>query len=197
MDWDEHAAGWDDDPAVVAYANAAFASLQDVLRDHGLVLDGARVLDFGCGTGRLTALMAAQAEQVVGYDVSAKMVAGLAAKALGNVRAVQGSLSDVGQGFDGVTCSSVCAFVPDYPQTVRDLVKRIEPGGWFVQWDWELDPDAEEPFGLSPEAIQAALSAAGLVDVAVRTGFEVAFEGHTMAPVMAFGRVPGSSGPRA
>lgn len=121
MDWDDHAATWDDDPAVVAYADAALESLVSALSARDTGLSVTRILDFGCGTGRLTALMAEHVEHVVGYDVSAAMIERLSAKNLPNVTAVA-TLNGVGSGFSGVTCSSVCALVPDYLQTVQDLV---------------------------------------------------------------------------
>ena len=181
MGWDEEAENWDDNPAVQTYSRAAFRSLLGL---SGLSLEGKRVLDFGCGTGLLTAAMAAEATSVVGLDVSAPMVEGLRRKELPNVTALVGGVHDHELGrFDLVTCSSVCAFLDDYPGTVRALAALLRPGGWFVQWDWELDPEAEEPYGLSRDG-------AGLVDVAVRVGFSEPFEGMTMAPLMGIGRHP-------
>ena len=191
MNWDDEADSWDDDPAVQAYGQAA---LQSLLELDGLTLEGKRVLDFGCGTGRLTVAMAEQADRVVGLDLSEAMVARLRAKGVPNVVGVAGDLADHDLGpFDVVTCSSVCAFLPDYPATAKRLVERLVPGGWFVQWDWELDPEAEEPFGLRRDTIEQSLTAAGLTDVVVRTGFSVPFEGMTMAPLMGVGRRSGPS----
>jgi len=187
--WDDEAAGWDENPAVRVYAKAAFVALKKHLVASSSRLAGARILDFGCGTGLLTAAMADEASEVVGLDLSAPMVAVLRGKALPNVTPLSGELADHELGaFDVVTCSSVCAFLPDYPGTVRDLVALLRPGGWFVQLDWELDPSAEEPFGLGRDDIQACLTGAGLCDVEVRTAFEAPFEGQTMAPLMGAGR---------
>lgn len=49
-------------------------------------------------------------------------------------------------------------------------------------------PDDEEPYGLTREQIDEAYRAAGLVDVVVETGFEQAYEGMTMAPLLGAGR---------
>lgn len=191
--WDEHASGWDDHPAVVAYANAAFASLVGVTE-----LAGKRVLDFGCGTGLLTERLAPQVAEVIAVDASAEMVKVLAAKALANVRftVAEWTAETIGadplaaEPFDIVVCSSVCAFLPDYPAAVAMLAERLVPGGLFVQWDWELDPEADEPFGLTREAIRAALENAGLTVVSVDTGFEAAVQDMVMRPVMGVGRNP-------
>ena len=82
MSWDEMAGSWDADPAVRAYAAAAFDSLERALAERGGTLEGARVLDFGCGTGLLTAAMAARAREVVGIDIAPKMVAVLRDKGI-------------------------------------------------------------------------------------------------------------------
>ena len=52
-EWDEFAAGWNDDPAAVSYSRAAHGSLIDILDQRGRSVAGT-VLDFGCGTGLLT-----------------------------------------------------------------------------------------------------------------------------------------------
>ena len=52
-EWDDVAVGWDDDEAVRSYTAAAHTSLLAVLASADKSLDGAKVLDFGCGTGLL------------------------------------------------------------------------------------------------------------------------------------------------
>ncbi len=195
MSWDDEAAGWNDNPAVVAYSRAAFRALGDLCMQHPVSLSEARILDFGCGTGLLTEAMAARGAQVVGLDVSPKMIAVLQAKidgGLQGVTAVAGLLGDargdLGGPFDLITCSSVCAFLDDYPATISTLAGLLSAGGLLVQWDWELDPSADEPFGLSRSQIQDALSAAGLSEVTVGVGFTEPFEGMTMAPLQGSGR---------
>ncbi|MFT4626712.1 MAG: 2-polyprenyl-3-methyl-5-hydroxy-6-metoxy-1,4-benzoquinol methylase [Myxococcota bacterium] len=197
MSWDDEAATWDDNAAVRAYSHAAHRSLLEVLAGAGRSLAGARVLDFGCGTGLLTAAIAADAAHVVGLDVSSAMIGVLRGKSLDNVTPLCGDLAALAGGehlptggFQLVTCSSVCAFLDDYPAAVATLASLLGPGGLFVQWDWELDPAAESPMGLSRASIQSALTAAGLVRVSVGTGFEQAFEGHVMSPLLGVGHRP-------
>jgi len=194
MSWDDKAVSWDDDPAVRAYSAAAFGSLRRVLAERGRALGGARVLDFGCGTGLLAVQIAAEAREVVALDISAPMIDVLRGKGVANIEPVCGDLPDLvrdggGLGrFDLVTCSSVCAFVDDHPATVAELAGLLVPGGVFVQWDWELDPDSDEPWGLSRESIRAALTAAGLLDASVEVGFELPFGELVMAPLLGVGR---------
>lgn len=153
------------------------------------------MLDFGCGTGLLTERLSAEAAAVVAVDLSPKLVAQVEAKATErgwtHVRPLVGSHADaaaLGETFDLVVCSSVCAFVPDYPGTVAALTALLAPGGLFMQWDWELDPDAEEPYGLTRESMRAALEAASLVDVLVDTAFELPMGEMVMRPLIGAGR---------
>ncbi|MCA9577917.1 MAG: class I SAM-dependent methyltransferase [Myxococcales bacterium] len=190
--WAEQAPSWDSDPVVRAYADAAWSSL----RAHGEPRAGARVLDFGCGTGLLSERMAPHVAEVIAVDASPAMVAVLSEKRIPNVRAGVASWTpatidrdDLARGpFDLVVCSSVCAFLDDYPGTVAMLARRLAPGGVFVQWDWELDPLAAEPFGLTTSGVRSALEGAVLDVVSVGTGFDVAIEGGSMRPLMGVGR---------
>ena len=98
-----------------------------------------------------------------------------------------------GDRFDLVVCSSVCAFLDDYPGTVDTLVQLLKPAGLFVQWDWELDPNAQEPFGLTQEQVRATLLSSGLENVQVTPAFEVSIDDRTVRPLMGLGQIPGRS----
>lgn len=186
--WKEAADGWDDDPVVRQYAEAAYHSLTaacPLSRDL-------RVLDFGCGTGLLTAHIAPHVRSVLAVDRSAAMVDQLAAKGLDGVEARVADWTSAGPGdagpFDLIVCSSVLAFVDDPPAAVRMLASLLAPGGMFVQWDWELDPSAEEPYGLTREGMRLALEAAGLLGITVEVGFDIPVGEHRMRPLMGVGR---------
>ncbi|MEM9565801.1 MAG: class I SAM-dependent methyltransferase [Actinomycetota bacterium] len=198
-EWDEWADGWDDDPAARAYAAAAFESLVEVVADGGPALAGARVLDFGCGTGLLTERLVEAGASVVAVDTSPAMLAVLDAKAAerGWTGVVTGLAvpDDVGP-FELVVASSVCSFLDDYRATVGELAWRLGPGGVWTQWDWERT-DGEE-LGFTTDEIREALIAAGLGGVEVRTAFsvEVTMEGETvtMAPLLGTGRRAADAG---
>ena len=199
MTGDEYANGWDENPAMKAYSDAAYASLLRLETAGSTKIDNARVLDFGCGTGLLTEKISARAARVVALDPSVAMIEVLDSKignlGLANIDTIAKPLEDAifshallfDSPFDLVTCSSVCAFLEDYPATVRALSQLLRPGGAFVQWDWELDQDSEEPSGLSRDQIDSALSAAGLRDRIVEVAFEIEHQGERMRPLVGFG----------
>lgn len=199
MTWDEHAASWDEDEAVRAYSRAAFRCLQRLHDDARVNLDGACVLDFGCGTGLLTEQLTLQAERIVALDTSAAMIQVLAAKVnqrgWSNVAAVAASVDSAQQQrpdlfslpFDIVVSSSVCAFLDDYAGTVASVTGLLKPGGSFVQWDWELNAEDGEPVGLTRAQVIDALTRAGLLDIVVETAFEIEVDGERMSPLIGVG----------
>jgi SAM-dependent methyltransferase len=78
--WDEFADGWDDDPASIAYPEAAFGSLVEVIVDRPRPFEGARILDFGCGTGLLTHQLVDRVAAIDAMDTSPAMLDVLRAK---------------------------------------------------------------------------------------------------------------------
>ncbi|MBT8240783.1 MAG: class I SAM-dependent methyltransferase [Acidimicrobiia bacterium] len=191
-EWDDHAEGWDDDEAVRSYAAAAFTSLLPVLHEYRIPLEGSRVLDFGCGTGLLTERLVAEGATVFAVDTSPAMLAVLENKisATGGSDVVTATAVPSSGEFDLVVCSSVCAFLDDYPGTSRELVDLLRPGGVFVQWDWEQNDAEAGSFGLSRVEIVDALGAAGLHHTVVETAFEILVEGSPMKPLIGHGVRP-------
>lgn len=192
--WDEFADGWDDDPAAIAYSEAAFRSLGAALAARQRPLDGIRVLDFGCGTGLLTLQLVDRVAAIDAMDTSHAMLDVLRAKVEGsdwtNVRMLA-ELPKAGP-YDLIVASSVCSFLDDYPGTISQLASLLTAGGTFVQWDWEQDPADEDPHGLSRADVLAALTHAGLVDVIVGEAFEVRVGDSVMAPIIGVGSKPTS-----
>ncbi len=176
-----------------AYADAAFESLESLVERQAIDLEGAGVVDFGCGTGLLTARLVDAGATVHAVDTSVAMLDVLRSKRdlMDSGRlTVDADLPASGPGARIVVCSSVCAFLDDYPATVAELAARLEPGGLFVQWDWERTPG--DDLGLTRDQIAAALGSSGLVDVDVSVGFDIEIDGHRMAPLMGHGRRPGT-----
>lgn len=192
-EWDDYAADWDHDEAAQTYASEAFASLLTVLAGRERGLEGARVIDFGCGTGLLTEQLVAAGAKVDAVDTSAAMRRVLQDKieAHGwtNVR-VSDELPQSATSFDLVVCSSVCSFLDDYPAVAAQLVALLREDGLFVQWDWERDDTDAESHGLARAEITDALNDAGLDEVEVDAAFAVAMHGQTMQPLMGHGWQP-------
>ena len=73
VDPDKRDGGWDDDEFLASGrsdVDPAVARLDEL----GLRPGGGRVLDFGCGAGRLSNALAAHFDEVVGVDISAPML---------------------------------------------------------------------------------------------------------------------------
>ena len=117
----------------------------------------------------------------------------------GNVRTTTDELEEADRSddslfsapFDFVVCSSVCAFLDDYAGTVNTLVQLLKPGGIFVQWDWELDPTAQDPQGLTRTQMRQALGQAGLETIHVDSAFEIAMGDEKKRPLIGAGQTPG------
>ena len=202
MSWDSYADDWDEDEGARAYSQAAFRCVTRLCAERSVSLVGARTCDFGCGTGLLTEKLAPVCAVVIAVDTSDRMMNRLRRKVdqlgLVNVhttteeieRAVHHNTALFGSPFDLVVCSSVCAFLDDYSGTTDILVRLLRPGGLFVQWDWELDPHARKPFGLTREQVKETLSASGLEDIQITTAFEVSMGDKTVCPLVGVGQAP-------
>ena len=187
--WDSYAEGWDSNSDVISYSERAFRSLTDTLN-----CEGARILDFGCGTGLLTERLTPLASSIVALDPSGKMLAVLEAKQLDNVTTIQASLTrelidqnrQLQGRFDLIVASSALAFVPNYRETVRMLAELLNRGGRLVQWDW-LKEDSDEDTGFAREDITAAFRDAGLSDIRVTIPFSMGTGEDRMDVVMGTG----------
>lgn len=192
-EWDAYAADWDDDAAARAYAEHALESLASLAAATGFGIDGVVACDFGCGTGLLTEPLAARCARVDAVDTSPAMLDVLDRKArrlhLDNVRLLE-ELPPAPGAYGLIVCSSVLGFVDDYPGMVTTLVDRLEPGGLFVQWDWESDPADDDPHGLTRTDVGRALGDADLVGVDVGIAFDVTVQGERMRPLKGSGRRP-------
>jgi ubiquinone/menaquinone biosynthesis C-methylase UbiE len=108
----------------------------------GLSFNGSeRVLDIGCGVGRLTRALSTRAASVVGIDVSDEMVkqAREAVADLGNVDIQLGNGTDLAglpdSSFDAAFSFVVFQHIPDPAVTctyVREIGRVLRPGGWAV-----------------------------------------------------------------
>lgn len=162
---------------------------------HGAMLDAAaghRLLDVGCGTGRLAAAAAERGIRVTATDVVHEMVA-RTAEAVPGVHVLRAALPHLpfrDGAFDAAVGAFVVNHVADPPAALRELRRVVRPGGRVVLSFWDTDErnralgvfseaiarvGADHPGGLfgasplraTPDAFAALLRDAGLRDVRV------------------------------
>lgn len=94
---------------------------------------GERILDLGCGTGHLTARIAATGAEVVGFDSSQEMI-DQARRAHPAIRFEIGDARtfSFGEGFDAVFSNAVLHWVQQPELVVGRVRAALRPGGRFV-----------------------------------------------------------------
>jgi 2-polyprenyl-6-hydroxyphenyl methylase/3-demethylubiquinone-9 3-methyltransferase len=95
-------------------------------------LDGAAVLDVGCGGGILAEAMARRGARVTGIDLSEKAlrVAQLHLQESNlNIRYEKSSAEDFAGEFDVVTCMELLEHVPEPASMVAACARLVRPGG--------------------------------------------------------------------
>ncbi len=91
-----------------------------------------RVLDLGCGTGRLTRILHERlgAAETVGVDSAAPMLAKAQAHATPSLRFDQGDLARwEGDPYDLVFSNAALQWVDDHPALLERLARLVAPGG--------------------------------------------------------------------
>jgi predicted TPR repeat methyltransferase len=193
-DWNDCAAGWNDNNGVKLYATKAFSVLDAHVGIRGAGWQSKTVRDFGCGTGLLTEKIAPYVKEVIAVDTSDKMIAILKNKNLRNVRAVHTNIlagdvpnaEDWSGNFDLICASSVCGFLPDYKGAVMALSGFLKKGGQFVQWDWQVSSD--DDFGLTERQVREALIAARLNSIRIEQVFQLEADGKAMPVLFGAGK---------
>jgi ubiquinone/menaquinone biosynthesis C-methylase UbiE len=137
---------------------------------------GERVLDIGCGTGRLGAYVAdsvAPNGSVVGIDPLPLRI-DLAAKKNARFQASVGRAEDLSafedSSFDAAYANSVFHWVSDKPRALREVFRVLRPGGRFGV----NSADAERAHQ-SAALVRAAVLAEGLGEVAAASGLGTNF----------------------
>lgn len=128
------------DPRLVAVYDAEFpwSRCDDYFLSTVNETAGARVLDLGCGTGRLALAMAAAGHRVTGVDPArASLDAARAKPGAERVTWLHGSTPILPErAFDTAVMTGHVAqfFVDDEPwlRALRDLRRSLVPGGWVV-----------------------------------------------------------------
>lgn len=156
---------------------------------EGLDLNGAHILDIGCGTGAITLSLVLDhgAAHVTGIDIEApgcatarKRASDAGAADRITIRQVEpGPLDFADQSFDIVFSKDSIIHIPDKGALAADVFRVLKPGGWFAASDWLISHDGPpspemvryiELEGLdfsmaSPARYEAALKDAGFTNV--------------------------------
>lgn len=149
------------------------------LIEFAAITPGQRVLDVGCGTGQLTAELAATVggENVAAVDVSDAVLAVCRGRVpTADVREASAeALPFAAREFDAALAQLVVNLVEDPPGAVREMARVTRPGGTVAACFWD---DNEMPLlrslwdgvrAIAPEALAEVSAAAqvGLADVEV------------------------------
>ncbi|MCC6763780.1 MAG: class I SAM-dependent methyltransferase [Deltaproteobacteria bacterium] len=135
---------------------ATYQPIHDAVRKTLASEPCARILDLGCGTGRLAARLVAEpwAPMVVGCDFSAGMLAHAAERLRGDrgqaalVRGDGTRLPFADGAFDAAVSTEAFHWFPDQDAALRDLHRVLRPGGRLllalVSPPFEIVADAVE-----------------------------------------------------
>ena len=125
--------------AALEYGAAEADKIQRLLR-VGAIAPGQRILEPGCGTGRLTAVLATavgDTGSVVALDISARMVQAARERLAGraNVQVLHTALEDfrgAARRFDRIVCHQVFPHFDDPAVAVRRMADLLAPSGLVV-----------------------------------------------------------------
>jgi SAM-dependent methyltransferase len=181
-EFDEKAASWDLDPAKVERAERV-AGL--ILAQAG-PLAGARVLEYGCGTGLLGFALHPHVHHVTLADSSPGMMAVLRAKiaASGAGNLVPLLIGDDPEAIPGEPFDLVCSLmtlhhIPDTAGALARFHGLLAPGGRLCISDLDLEDGsfhgawADVHRGFSRESLGEQLAAAGFVGIRFMDAFTV------------------------
>ena len=98
---------------------------------------GDRVLDIGCGQGRMSRRLAGLGAKVTGVDVSAAMLGKARAAGPANITYIRADVTGGlawwdGRAFDGCTCEMALMDIDDLAGALSAVSATLRPGGWFV-----------------------------------------------------------------
>ena len=132
--YDDHAAWYHDWVAAPGDDLVARSLLALVGPVHG-----ERILDLGCGEGRIARALSGSGNDVVGVDLSAGLLAIVRRKEHGGITYLHGDVCATewwdGVPFDGAVASMALMDIDDLSGAVATAAATVRPGGWFAWVD--------------------------------------------------------------
>jgi hypothetical protein len=112
--------------------NPLFPPEESAVRPLLDALPPGRLADVACGTGRHSAYLAGRGHQVVGFDLSAEM---LARASVPRAQAELHALPLPDDSVDAAVCTLALTYVPSLVPALRELARVVRPGGSIITSD--------------------------------------------------------------
>lgn len=180
--FNEIAATWDDRPGRTQMASAIARAILAALPESG----GGNALEFGCGTGLITALLAPRCSRVIAMDSSPGMLGQIHEKIrklnLNNVETFEGDLSETlpPGPFNTIFSSMTLHHIPDVEGLFARLHGQLEPQGMVALADLDKEDGSfhgDMPGiahkGFERPTVQQWLEKAGFQDIQFVTAYEM------------------------
>jgi ubiquinone/menaquinone biosynthesis C-methylase UbiE len=159
----------------------------ETLLDRAGVAPGMRVLDAGCGPGRVTlpaARRVGPTGEVVGLDIQEAMLQRvrqkLDAQGVTNVRLLRAGLGEnqtEPASFDRAFLVTVLGEIPDKVAALREIYRALKPGGILSVTELLPDPDFQ-----TPATVRRLADKTGFVEQKIMGGFP-AFTMNLVKPI--------------
>lgn len=180
-DFSASAATWDDNPGRVAFAGA----VAKAITEHVPFSKSMRLMDYGAGTGLVTLGLQPYVRSVVAADSASGMLEVLDRKiADSGLLNIETMLLDLehddvpDEHFDVILSSMTMHHVGDVGGVVRKLTAMLNPGGYLVIADLDLDngefhqdPTGVRHNGFDRDDIFRILGDCGLAEVSLSTAY--------------------------
>lgn len=178
------AAAWDDSPLRAGIARAAATAIATTLP----LRSDMQALEYGCGTGLVSVLLADRLSRIVAADVAEQMLTVLEQKRLAagldhlQTRRLDLTVDPLpAERFDLIFSSMTLHHIDDVPRLLGRLRDLLAPGGWLALVDLDSEdggfhgPDVPGVFhcGFERTQLMDTLAALGLTAVSARTAHTV------------------------
>ena len=194
--FDQAAQGWEQRPISQQLASSIPTAIQQAIA----LQPQHRLLDFGAGTGLLSAALASQVAEIVALDTSDAMLAVLAEKQLPNVRIVnQDIFHGMADTFDGVVSCMAVHHVADTAGLFTVFFQHLVSGGFIAiadldQEDGSFHGDNEgkgvKHLGFDRQQLSTMLQNIGYQAIAFHTAVNVEKDGRNYPVFLLIARKP-------